>query len=86
MMEGQKGLENIGLLIPEHGALVLKKRIAVKHFGPKMPVFSVQERANTMVETVAVQPDCPFDHLQKLHRAYLVWSGEEPRLAFRKIP
>ena len=74
------------MLVPERGAMVLRKRIAVKYFGATEPIFSVQERINTKKETVALQPDIPFDHLQKLHQAYLVWSGEEPQLVFRKIP
>ena len=68
------GEENLGVLIPKNGELVLETRIAVKRLK-KGCTFSLDEIKG---EFIPIRPGEAFSHLDKVRRGKLAFRNGEP--------
>lgn len=75
---------DLGLLIPDQGALVLKKKVPSKVIGEGCPSFYLKLRQELTEEGERIDPEKPFLQLHRLPDAYLLVRGGEIRIGFRK--
>lgn len=64
--------ENLGILVPEDGAFVLRTRLPVKRLGEELLRFeAVPKHTQRREEFIPLSPEEPFRYLQRLQNAYL---------------
>ena len=76
--------EEIGLMMPDKGRLILKKRIPVKRVGECLPYFSIKERNPCKEEVAVIRPEQPFIFLHRLQEAYLDFGENGCIIRFKK--
>ena len=72
---------DLGIFVPDNGAMVLNKRIPLKSLGESEPLFYIQ-RGEDGDKTIILDPNTQIHYLEKLNNARLVYKGETPLLQF----
>ncbi len=65
--------EKLGVLIPEHGELILETKVAAKRLKPGC-AFSLDQNTNTFIP---IRPGEAFEHLDKLRPGRLTFREGE---------
>lgn len=76
------GEEDLGLLVPEQGALTMQTRRSSKHFPAGEPHFSLKKKQEKG-RFVPLSPKEPFSYLQELERAVFTRRDGQPGLLLR---
>ena len=80
-VKGELGTESIGILIPSAGKQRLRRRVALKRIGEgKLEFLIEQENADQHDHVIPVSEGEPFDFLQDIPSAKLVYRDEKPCL------
>lgn len=78
--------ENLGILVPEGDAFVLKTRLPAKRLGEEMPEFLLTSNCPvTEGKFVPIKPEEPFAYLERLKEAYLARQNGQIGACFREM-
>ena len=84
---GSANTENLGILVPEDGAFVLRTRLPVKRLGEGPLRFeAVPKQTRRRENFIPLSPEEPFRYLQRLENAYLQIRNGQAGVVLREVP
>ena len=77
--------QNLGILVPENGSFVLRKKMAVRQIGEGDMSFRLVSKQDTPSGTfIPISPEEPFAYISRLKESFLVIRNGQAGICIKK--